>query len=610
MKQTSKNQTNIYPYLIGFMIIATAALVFSKLFYAGFLSWDDADYVIDNRDVHEFNLKALFTKFYVGNYHPITMLNYALDWKLFGNNALGYHIENIFWHLLNCTLVYIFVSHFFKEKLSSLLVVLIFCFHPIQLETVAWIAERKNLLYTFFLLLAAINYLSFLKNSATKYWVLTLLFFVFSVLSKPSAIVFPIVLFALDYIYFQKFSLNKWHLKIPFFIISIAIGVITLNAQAEGKFLNESHDFALHLKIGYAGYAIAQYFSKFLFPIGLSVIYPYPVNVAAALLIGFASIILILFLLWKLWKKKQTVISFGFLFFIINLLLVLQFIPFGEVLTADRYMYVPIIGLAIIFAFIGERLKAYFKYLLVIVPVVLSIFSYARSNVWKNSTQLYLDILDKYPHSFVALNSVGAEYMLSKNYDMASRYLNKAINENVNYYKGYYNRGLMYAQTERYKEALKDFDKCLSLKEYPKALVARANVFYTIKDFPKAIQDVEKAIRLEPQNSKAYFVLANCYDDLNQAEMALSNYNKAINYSPETAIYYLRRAIVFGKMQNFKACLGDLENAIVINPKFAEAYYWKGVVKVNLKQNPCDDFQKALDLGFEEARLPLQNYCR
>jgi tetratricopeptide (TPR) repeat protein len=610
MKQASKNHTNIYPYLIGFMIIVTAALVFSKLFNAGFLSWDDADYVTDNRDVHEFNLKALFTKFYVGNYHPITMLNYALDWKLFAKNALGYHIENIVWHLINCYLVYLFVSQFLKNSLSSLLVALIFCLHPLQLETVAWIAERKNLLYTFFLLLAAINYLSFLRYSTTKYWVLTLLFFVFSVLSKPSAIVFPILLFAIDYIYFQKFSLNKWHLKIPFFIISIAIGVITLHAQAEGKFLNDSHDFALHQQVGYAGYAIVQYFSKFLFPIDLSVIYPYPVNVAAALLIGFASIILILFLLWKLWKQKQTTMLFGLLFFIINLLLVLQFIPFGEVLTADRYMYVPIIGLALMVVFISEKLKSYFKYVLVVLPIVLSVFTYARSNVWKNSTQLYLDILNKYPHSFVALNSVGAEYMLGKNYDMASRYLNKAINENVNYYKGYYNRGLMYAQTNRYKEALKDFNKCLYLKEYPKAYVARANVFYAMKDFPKAIQDVEKAIRLEPQNSKAYFVMANCHDDLNQLDKALSSYSKAINYSPETAIYYLRRAIVYGKMQNFNSCLNDLDAAIFINPDFAEAYYWKGVVKVNLKQSPCGDFQKALDLGFEEAKIPLQNYCR
>jgi tetratricopeptide (TPR) repeat protein len=393
-------------------------------------------------------------------------------------------------------------------------------------------------------------------------------------------------------------------------IISILIGIITIKAQAEGKYLNESHDFAIHQQLGYAGYALIQYVNKFLFPVGLSVIYPYPVNVAAALLIGFVTISITLFLIWKFYKGKQTLLLFGFLFFIINLLLVLQFIPFGEVLTADRYMYVPIIGLSIILAFITEKLKSYFKYIVIVLPIVLCAFTYARSNVWKNSTQLYLDILDKYPHSFVALNSVGAEYMLAKNYDMASRYLNKAINENINYYKGYYNRGLMYAQTERYKEALNDFNKCLKLKEYSKAYVARANVYYAIKDFPKAIQDAEKTISIESFNSKAYFVLGNCYDDLNQLDKALPNYSKAIDYSPEIAIYYLRRAITFGKMQNFIACLKDLEVSTKVNPDFAEAYYWKGVAKVNLKQNPCLDLQKALDLGFAEAKAPIETYCK
>lgn len=610
MKQAVKNQKSIYPILIGFLIISLSALVFSKVLKAGFLSWDDADYVLDNRDVHEFNLKALFTKFYVGNYHPITMLNFAIDWALFGKQAFGYHLENLIWHLLNCYLVYVLISRFFKNQLSVLLVVLIFCFHPIQLETVAWIAERKNLLYTFFMLIAAINYMNYLKQTASKYLVFTFLFFVFSLLSKPSAIIFPILLFVFDYFYYQKFSFQKWHLKIPFFLLSIIVGFITIQAQGEGKYLNESHDFALHQQIGYAGYALVQYVSKYLFPVGLSVIYPYPINVPAALFIGFIAILIIAFLIWKLLKHKQTIMLFGFLFFIINLLLVLQFIPFGEVLTADRYMYVPIIGLSIVLVYLTEKLNSYFKYVLFVIPIVLSVFTYARSNVWKNSTQLYLDILDKYPHSFVALNSVGAEYMLGKNYDMASRYLNKAINENENYYKGYYNRGLLYAQTNRYKEALKDFDKCLALKEYPKALVARANVYYALKDFPKAIQDVEKAIRLEPHNSKAYFVMANCYDDLNQADKALAYFNQAIEYSPETAIYYLRRAIVYGKMQNFNACLNDLDAAILINPDFAEAFYWKGVAKVNLKQNPCSDFQKATDLGFAEARAPLLNYCR
>ncbi len=157
---------------------------------------------------------------------------------------------------------------------------------------------------------------------------------------------------------------------------------------------------------------------------------------------------------------------YGILFFVVNLLLVLQFIPFGEVLTADRYMYLPIIGLAFIGVNFFPSIVKHFKIVSVVIILVFGTFTFMRTSAWKNSVSLYSDILKNYPHSFVALNSLGAEYMLNKNYDMSLRYLNAAINENTNYYKGYYNRGLLFAQTQRMKDALKDFDKAINLIDF------------------------------------------------------------------------------------------------------------------------------------------------
>jgi tetratricopeptide (TPR) repeat protein len=233
-----------------------------------------------------------------------------------------------------------------------------------------------------------------------------------------------------------------------------------------------------------------------------------------------------------------------------------------------------------------------------------------RASVWKNSISLYSDIIKKYPHSFVALNSLGAEYMLNKNYDMSLRYLNAAINENTEYYKGYYNRGLLYAQTDRMKNALRDFDKAIALKQYPKAYVARANTYYILKDFPKAISDAEMVLKTDVNNPKANYVLATCYDDLNQLDKALGYYNKVISINAESPLYFMRRAILYGKMQQFQMCLQDLDACTNIDANYAEAYYWKGVVKVNMKQNPCADLRRALDLGFTAAQQPLQTYCR
>jgi tetratricopeptide (TPR) repeat protein len=241
---------------------------------------------------------------------------------------------------------------------------------------------------------------------------------------------------------------------------------------------------------------------------------------------------------------------------------------------------------------------------------VLGSLSYIRASVWQNSISLYSDIIKKYPHSFVALNSLGAEYMLNKNYNLSLRYLNMAINENTNYYKGYYNRGLLFAQTNKMQDALNDFNRAIELKQYTKAYVARANVYYALKDFPKAMSDAETVLKTDATNTKANYVLANCYDDLNQLDKALNYYNVVIYNTNENPLFLLRRGIVYGKMQQFTACLNDLNACTTLDPRFAEAYYWKGVVKVNMKQNPCSEFKQALDLGFKAAQNPLNTYCR
>lgn len=598
----------------NWLFIAIIGLIFPFVFYhlytAGFIAWDDPEYVLNNIDVHKFAIKNFFTRFYIGNYHPLTMLSYALDWKLFGAKATGYHIENVLWHFLNTVLVFYIGKKLHLKSIQAFLLAIIFAFHPLQIESVAWVAERKNLLYSFFFLLSVLFYIEYKSTHALKYLVFVYFSFLFSLLSKPSAVVLPLVFVLIDIFIFKENFKQIYKRQIIFFSLSLAVGIVTVFAQNEAKFINEAHAFAIHESIGYAGYAILQYIYKFLVPINLSVIYPYPLNKTLSLVIGYGVIIVLIFACYKLYKSKQKIVLFSFLFFIANLLLVLQFIPFGEVLTADRYMYLPMIGLSVIVVWFIPTKEATLKIISVMVILILGTITFMRSTVWKNSVSLYSDILKNYPHSFVALNSLGAQYMLNNNYDLSLRYLNAAINENTNYYKGYYNRGLLFAQTDRMQDALKDFNKAIALKNYYKAYAGRAATYYALKDFSKAIMDAETTLKLDPNNLKANYVLANCYDDLNQLDKAIVYYNAVILISPENPLYYMRRAIVCGKTQNYIACLQDLETCIALDKNYAEAYYWKGVVKVNMKQNPCEDLKKAVDLGFTAAQQPLANYCK
>lgn len=591
------------------VIVLAFPLVYFHLFFAGFIAWDDPEYVLNNRDVHAFSVKLLFTKYYVGNYHPITMLNYALDWKLFGKWAVGYHIESIVWHLLNTVLVFFLGKKLKLKSLQSFLLAIVFAFHPLQLESMAWVAERKNVLYAFFFLGSLLYYFEYKEKQNSKYLIYVYVGFILSLLSKPAAVVLPLVLMLIDqFIYKENFK-QYYKRYILFLLLSVALGVVTVFAQEEAKFLLNTHNYPVISKIGIFGYGLFHYVSKFLVPVNLSAFYSYPDNLTSITAIGFITLLVFVGLLYILIQKKQYHVLFGMLFFLINLILVLQVMPFGDAITADRYMYLPIIGLTFCLIILLNKLSLN-RIFVLSVTAILALSSCIRSILWEESLPLFLNVLKSNPTSFIANNSLGVEYMEKNDFGKAYQFLNQTIKLYPTYYKGYYNRGLLNGKTQNYDNAISDFTKAIEFRNYYKAYVGRANVYYILKDYPKAITDAEEVLKTDANNVKANVVLANCYDDLNQLDKAMGYYNKALSINQDDPSVYLRRGILYGKKMNFISCLQDLEECTSINPKFAEAYYWKGVVKVNMKLDPCSDLRKAVELGFLAAQQPLANYCR
>jgi protein O-mannosyl-transferase len=600
-------------YFYALILSVLICIVFNRLFFASFISWDDADVLLNNKDVHHFNLRAFFTKHYVGNYAPITMITFAIDWLLFKGSSALHHSVNLLFHLFNSILVFKLAESLFKNKWRAFFVSCVFCFHPLQIETIAWVAAKNNLVYTSFFLMALISYVKFKTIQHRKFYFYAFGLFVLSALSKPSAICFPVSLFAIDYILSEPISLKSIINKIPYFIVSLIIGLVTIYTRTEDKFMTNDHLYSFIERIGFAGYAIGFYVYKFLLPFNLSAVYPYPQQKLAALVIGYAIVLLLGTYVFILIKKKNYLVLGSIGFILSHLLLVLQFIPFGEVITADRYMYMPLIGFGFLVLFLFNISDKTVRLLTVFLILYFGSLSFSRTLVWKNSITLFADTAKKFPKSFLILNSLGAEYMLNNNSEKAYVYLNREIDVSTNYYKGYYNRGLLNAKNNKYNEAINDLTKAIEyhkLKNNIKAYVARGNVYYNLKDYSKAIKDAEQALIIDSKSEKALFLLANCHDDLGMFDKALTYYNKAISINPEDANYYLRRAIVFGKMQQFQKCLMDLDNCTNLNSKYAEAYYWKGVVKFNLKQNPCEDLKIAVDLGFTLAQKSLNNYCR
>ncbi|MGZ4038529.1 MAG: tetratricopeptide repeat protein, partial [Bacteroidia bacterium] len=562
-------------------------------------------------DVHDFRVSAFFSNQYAGNYMPLTMLLYAVDWALFHQAPAGHHIVALLFHCVNGLLVLILSLRLFQNTWGALLCALLFCIHPLQVESVAWVAETKTVLCAFFFLFAVERYLDYTDTQNKNVLYLKAMpLFILSLLAKPAALCFPLCLICLDLIRERRITKQTLLEKIPFFAVALFMGIVTIYTQQQGKYINPNHAFGIHQKIGYAGFALLSYISKFLFPVGQSVIYPYPTNTTSAILLGYFLLVILGFAFYMLFRKKKTVLAGTLLFALSNLVLVLQLVPFGEVLTADRYMYLAMIGFGWALLWLLRNQEKFIKPVVFFVAILFSIFTFGRSKVWKNGLELYSDIISKYPQSAVALNSLGAEYLLRGELKKAHAYVDKAIAVSPQLHKAWYNGGLIYAREHNYLEALKNFDMAISLAAYPKAIISRAGIYYELKDYARAINDATDALRKEPDSFKAHFLLGNCFNDLNQLEKALYSYDRAIALKGDEPEFYFKRAIVKGKMQRFADCLADLEIATSLGPEFAEAFYWKGVARVNLKKNPCADFQKALNLGYEEARNPFYKYCK
>lgn len=592
------------------LTILVSILVYFKLLFYGTISWDDPEMVFRNKFVQDFDLKGIATNHFVGNYIPVTMLVHAVAWFLFENNSGGHHLINIIFHLLNGILVYQIGKRFFKEESIASIGALIFLLHPIQVESVAWISELKNILSTSFYLGGLVFYLNYKDHSKKKDLLVCFLFFVFGCLSKSAVVVFPLILLIIDVFIEKKIELRFLWNKLPFLVVSIFIGIVNIKSQTADLFINHAHEFPAYQRLGFAGFALLKYLFLFLFPLNLSVIYPYPEVKMPVFVIGFGVLLALFSALIFLLRKKEFLVPFLIFFILLNLILVLQFLPFGEVLYADRYLYVPLIGFAWLLAWFLSKFKIQGRVISIGLMIVLSVFTYTRVSYWKSALVLYEDIIKKYPKQFIALNSAGVESMFLNNNEKALEYFDRATLAAPRNYKGYYNRGLLHLKNKSADLAIYSFNQSLELYDYGKAYTGRAAAYYMKGDLPKAMNDARLALEKDPLNARAHFVLGNCFNDMNKLDEAIKEYNICLKLNKDEADYYFKRAIVYGKKQDFRSSLSDLTVCTQLRPNYYEAYYWKGVVKVNLKQDPCEDLKIAAGNNYEPAITAFNKYCK
>jgi len=604
---------------VSIMIIATV-FAYTKIFNAGFMSWDDMDYVFQTKDIQSISWEHIcnwFSTYYIGNYQPLPVATYAIDFLLGAQQPLVYHIDSLIWHIADVLLLYTFINKIQSNKMVGFIVALLFALHPTQTESISWIAARNKVMNGFFFFSAMIMYVDYVRNNDRKKLVWVCIAGFAAYLCKATAVALPLALFAID-IWLQRSLKDKkvWLEKLPLILLAIPIAIMTLNAQKQVNFLEVHHEFHWYDRVAFGGYAYVQYILQLLCPLKLSVLYPYP---KATELIHVLYTVIALCIVGSMivaYKKKWYVLRGGLIFFSVNILPVLQFVQFGEVLMADRYLYIASIGIWFpIVYYMFTYLEARSKRILAIsisigVLGIFTLMTFVRNDIWLSEMNFWEAIVEKFPNSSVAQNSMGGVYLKKGDYGQAMQYIDAAIAEDPDNYKAWYNKGVAYLRQSMPVAAVQAFNKSISINEYSKALFSRAMANEIMHKPEPALADIEKVLQQQPDNARAYYIKGSCLEQMNNIPEAINSYTMAIERESGEPLYFLKRGVLNAKTNRNNEAISDLDRAIQMEPRIGEAWYWRGIAKANVNQNPCADLNESRRRGYRDAEEAILKFCK
>lgn len=538
-------------------ILFVTYLVYMPSLDNSFTNWDDNYYVTENAVVAHPTLATLITTPLGGNYHPLTMASLALNYAFSGTRPFSYHWLNLFLHVANTALVFLLVWKLSGRRLWTTIVTsLFFGIHPMHVESVAWISERKDVLYALFYLAALLAYLRYLEKKGPAWLALTWIAFVLSAASKPAAVVLPLTLLAIDY--FKRRPLRGrrvWVEKAPFFVVSAAVGALTVVGQKAAGAVAAPHQWTMVQKLLFAAYGTAMYVVKLFLPFRLSAIYPYATAEGAPLgpqyYVAFAAVAIVLPTLVFLFRRNRVVL-FGLAFFFINIVLVLQFFSVGQAVMADRYTYLPYIGLFFALAWwlderpgpliAGVPLRTALSAVFLALALVSLVQTWRRCDVWQNSGTLWNDAIAKYPGQVVdAYNNRGYYYIAESRYPEALADFNEAIALNPKVARVWVNKGSVFAEQNMDDSAAVCFARAIELKpDYPEALNNRGGIRSRLGDLAGAVEDFSRAIALEPTFRDAYSNRALVYFKMGAFEKAAADRRRVIELDPRNPTNYVQ----------------------------------------------------------------------
>lgn len=516
---------------LALILIALITLAsFWQVLQHDFISYDDNDYVTVNMAVRQGlsvdGIKWAFSAFHAANWHPLTWLSHMLDVELFGLNPAGHHGVNLALHLVNALLLFWLLQRWTGFVGRSLFVALLFAVHPLHVESVAWVAERKDLLSTLFWLLTMWAYAGYARTPSLGRYLTVVILFALGLMAKQMLVTLPLVLLLMDYWPLSRFSTLKWRgeggqpglklllaEKIPLLALSLGAALITLKAQESGGALLKSGGHPFLVNAGNAVISYAAYIGKMFWPAELALFYPFdPARVTALKVAGAVLLLAALTLLVLARARKRPYLVFGWFWYLVTLIPVIGFVKVGGQSMADRYTYVPLIGLFLMLAWGGGEAAAKWRDNGVrgalvagtIVVALLSLLTVRQVGYWRDSYGLYQRALAVVEENWLAHNNMGI--LLAQNYRQAEAlyHFQESVRINPQSADGFRNLGNLYQMAGRNAEALEAFRQAVRLAPGDAEAHFRLGYGYLMSGNPQlAYQEYQQLMLLDQTRARA-----------------------------------------------------------------------------------------------------------
>ena len=511
---------NITPerFLIAIILLFTFIVYSGTLRNDFLIGWDDGEYLSDPSVSTEgpINAAIIFSNFHLGMYQPMAVLSFAINHKFSGDTTWPYILTNLLLHLLNTLLVYQLMKRWMKGYLPAGIVALVFAIHPMHVEAVAWISTRSSGLYSLFFLAGLLIWDKYLdKGLKPKHYLLSLLFMLLALFSKSMAAPFPLILFLMDYLKNRRFSIRLITEKLPFIALSVIFGLVAIKAAGSfGHITVLEQDYSILQRFFLIIYGLAFYMIKLVIPTNLSAIYAFPEMTNGNLpnyIYALAIVpVMVIAGIWFSGKNRREFI-FGSLFFLLTISMVLPLFWSRIFITADRYTYIPYIGLFMIVARIFSGLlesrasldKMNFRLLLFasgLIVILLGTATFNRTKTWKDTPTLLTDVIEKkrsdadMAHGYFYLANY---YDAANNAEEAMKYYDLSLSRNSNYLLALNNRGILKGKAGDFGGAVNDFNDAIRIKpDYAEAWYNRGVALYQTGKPEEACQDWNRALKL------------------------------------------------------------------------------------------------------------------